>query len=84
LKLPEGTVATVPPTGGYKHPMQPGVPIDTANVLFICGGGVPGWFSHGWGWDPSKEELLRGVVAILSAEVSGLQLQDHARSIRVR
>ncbi|MGA7499917.1 MAG: hypothetical protein WBX00_24565 [Isosphaeraceae bacterium] len=34
----EGTVATVPTQGGYKHPAQPGIPFDTTNVLFIYGG----------------------------------------------
>ena len=42
LKILEGTVATVPPLGGYKHPQQPGVPFDTTNVLFICGGAFVG------------------------------------------
>ncbi len=42
LKLIEGSVATVPPAGGYKHPMQPGIPFDTTNVLFICGGAFVG------------------------------------------
>ena len=42
LKLLEGTIATVPPAGGYKHPAQPGVPFDTTNVLFICGGAFVG------------------------------------------
>jgi len=42
LKLIEGSVATVPPQGGYKHPAQPGVPFDTSNVLFICGGAFVG------------------------------------------
>ncbi len=42
LKILEGTVATVPPEGGYKHPMQPGVPFDTTDVLFICGGAFVG------------------------------------------
>ncbi len=42
LKLLEGTIATVPPAGGYKHPAQPGVPFDTSNVLFICGGAFVG------------------------------------------
>ena len=38
----EGTIATVPPAGGYKHPAQPGIPFDTTNVLFICGGAFVG------------------------------------------
>ena len=42
LKLIEGTIATVPPQGGYKHPAQPGIPFDTTNVLFICGGAFVG------------------------------------------
>ncbi len=42
LKLLEGTIATVPPAGGYKHPAQPGIPFDTTNVLFICGGAFVG------------------------------------------
>ena len=42
LKILEGTIATVLPQGGYKHPAQPGVPFDTTNVLFICGGAFVG------------------------------------------
>ena len=42
LKMLEGTIATVPPAGGYRHPAQPGVPFDTTNVLFICGGAFVG------------------------------------------
>ena len=38
----EGTIATVPPQGGYKNPAQPGVAFDTSNVLFICGGAFVG------------------------------------------
>jgi ATP-dependent Clp protease ATP-binding subunit ClpX len=42
LKMVEGTIATVPPAGGYKHPMQPGIPFDTSQILFICGGAFVG------------------------------------------
>jgi ATP-dependent Clp protease ATP-binding subunit ClpX len=38
LKMLEGTIATLPPEGGYKHPAKPGIPFDTQNVLFVCGG----------------------------------------------
>ena len=38
LKIVEGTVASVPPQGGRKHPQQELIPIDTTNILFICGG----------------------------------------------
>ncbi|HPA91433.1 MAG TPA: ATP-dependent Clp protease ATP-binding subunit ClpX [Quisquiliibacterium sp.] len=42
LKLIEGTVASVPPQGGRKHPNQDFVQIDTTNILFICGGAFAG------------------------------------------
>ncbi len=42
LKLLEGTVASVPPQGGRKHPEQKMVQIDTRNILFICGGAFDG------------------------------------------
>lgn len=42
LKILEGTVASVPPQGGRKHPHQEFISIDTANILFICGGAFAG------------------------------------------
>jgi ATP-dependent Clp protease ATP-binding subunit ClpX len=42
LKIIEGTVANVPPKGGRKHPQQEFLPIDTTNILFICGGAFVG------------------------------------------
>ena len=42
LKLIEGTIASVPPNGGRKHPQQEMIKIDTRNILFICGGAFAG------------------------------------------
>ena len=42
LKILEGTVASVPPQGGRKHPQQECIQIDTTNILFICGGAFDG------------------------------------------
>ncbi|HSB96848.1 MAG TPA: ATP-dependent Clp protease ATP-binding subunit ClpX [Spongiibacteraceae bacterium] len=42
LKLIEGTIASVPPQGGRKHPQQEFLQVDTANILFICGGAFAG------------------------------------------
>ena len=42
LKILEGTMASVPPQGGRKHPSQEMIPIDTTNILFICGGAFDG------------------------------------------
>ncbi|MFR1739291.1 MAG: ATP-dependent Clp protease ATP-binding subunit ClpX, partial [Clostridia bacterium] len=42
LKIVEGTIASVPPQGGRKHPQQEMIQIDTSNILFICGGAFEG------------------------------------------
>ena len=78
LKIIEGTVASVPPKGGRKHPQQEFLKVDTTNILFICGGAFPGLDSIiqqrigvkrlGFGADVKKKvekkagELLAGVT----------------------
>ena len=42
LKLIEGTIASIPPQGGRKHPQQDFIQVDTSNILFICGGAFSG------------------------------------------
>ena len=49
LKIVEGTISSVPPQGGRKHPHQEMIQIDTSNILFICGGAFEG-----------LNEILRG------------------------
>ncbi len=71
LKIMEGTVASVPPQGGRKHPQQEFLQVDTSNILFICGGAFAGLekiianrqqgTSIGFGADvKSKEEKRTG------------------------
>ena len=54
LKILEGTVASVPPQGGRKHPHQELIQIDTTNILFICGGAFEGLFKQ-----VMPEDLIR-------------------------
>ncbi|MAH88901.1 MAG: ATP-dependent Clp protease ATP-binding subunit ClpX [Pelagibacterales bacterium] len=42
LKIMEGTIASIPPQGGRKHPQQEFLPVNTSNILFICGGAFSG------------------------------------------
>ena len=75
LKIMEGTVASVPPHGGRKHPQQEFLQVDTTNILFICGGAFAGLdkiisargkgSSIGFGADV-KENDSRGVGEVFS------------------
>ena len=81
LKLLEGTVCNVPPAGGRKHPEQQCIRVDTADILFICGGAFVGLDrliakragSKSLGFVPAQSEAAK-----LSAEeiVKGLQPED--------
>ena len=69
LKLIEGTVASVPPQGGRKHPQQEFLQVDTKNILFICGGAFAGLdkiISQARSTDASGDRLRR--EAVKSAE----------------
>ena len=75
LKLIEGTVASVPPQGGRKHPNQEFVQLDTTNILFICGGAFDGLekvIRHrsekggiGFGAEVKSKEDVRAVGEVL-------------------
>lgn len=65
LKLMEGTVASVPPQGGRKHPQQEFLQVDTANILFICGGAFAGL-------DKVIAERGRGTTIGFGADVQNL------------
>lgn len=76
LKLVEGTIASVPPKGGRKHPQQEFEQIDTANILFICGGAFNGLekviqqrtekAGIGFGADIKGEEESRSIGELFS------------------
>src|SRR5690554_996099 len=70
LKLIEGTVASVPPQGGRKHPQQEFLQVDTGNILFICGGAFAGLDKV------IRERSEKGGIGF-AAEVKS---KDHSRS----
>ena len=68
LKLLEGSVVNVPPQGGRKHPDQKMIPVDTKNILFICGGAFEG--------------IERKIALRLNAQVVGYGSNSAARKIQ--
>jgi len=64
LKIMEGTIASVPPQGGRKHPQQEFLQVDTTNILFICGGAFAGL-------EKIISQRTRGRSIGIGAEVSG-------------
>ncbi|MBQ7487083.1 MAG: AAA family ATPase, partial [Clostridia bacterium] len=69
LKIIEGTVASVPPQGGRKHPHQEFIQIDTTNILFICGGAFDGM-------DRIIEKRQGSTVMGFGADVKGHQKRE--------
>src|SRR5688572_1917689 len=75
LKLIEGTIASVPPQGGRKHPNQEFVQVDTTNILFVCGGAFDGLekiirarsekSGIGFGAEVSSRENRRDITKVL-------------------
>ena len=78
LKLIEGTVASVPPQGGRKHPQQEFLHVDTSNILFICGGAFAGLDKVIM--DRSSKSGI-GFGAIVETESSKKNLGDTLRTV---
>ncbi|MBW2121569.1 MAG: ATP-dependent Clp protease ATP-binding subunit ClpX [Deltaproteobacteria bacterium] len=75
LKIIEGTVASVPPKGGRKHPQQEFLQIDTTNILFLCGGAFVGL-------DKIVEQRVGGKTMGFGADVSERRAQDGSSILR--
>ncbi|XOV88390.1 MAG: ATP-dependent Clp protease ATP-binding subunit ClpX [Pseudomonadota bacterium] len=78
LKLIEGTIASVPPQGGRKHPQQEFLQVDTSNILFICGGAFAGLDKVIM--DRSSKSGI-GFGASVETEASKKNLGDTLRSV---
>jgi len=84
LKILEGTIASVPPQGGRKHPQQELIRIDTTNILFICGGAFVGLDKivanrigkKGVGFNGELAKKVEDATDELMAEVTPMDLHD--------
>jgi ATP-dependent Clp protease ATP-binding subunit ClpX len=74
LKIMEGTVASVPPQGGRKHPQQEFLQVDTTNILFICGGAFAGL-------DKIISSRGKGTSIGFGADVEGARRAPHRRDL---
>ena len=74
LKILEGTVASVPPHGGRKHPHQELIQIDTTNILFICGGAFEGL-------DKIIERRMDHRTMGFGAELGGSNVENNVGSL---
>ncbi|MEM5530790.1 ATP-dependent protease ATP-binding subunit ClpX [Gammaproteobacteria bacterium AS21] len=78
LKLIEGTVASVPPQGGRKHPQQEFLQVDTSNILFICGGAFAGLEKI---ISDRSEKGSIGFNAVVKSKDNSRSLSDTLRNI---
>ena len=74
LKIVEGTIAQVPPQGGRKHPQQETIPIDTKDILFICGGAFDGLV-------PIIENRIGKKMLGFGAELQSVDSQDISKAL---
>ena len=75
LKILESTVANVPPQGGRKHPQAENIPIDTTNILFICGGAFVGL-------EKIVEKRAQGGGLGFGNQIKSVEEVDHAQLVR--
>lgn len=75
LKILESTVANVPPQGGRKHPQAESIPIDTTNILFICGGAFVGI-------EKIVEKRRQGAGLGFGNQIKSVEEVDHAQLVK--